>query len=116
MDPSLLHENLRRNRLERTRLRQLQLLRGNLHKTPGASTESIEQEGFCAPDESLGAAAPTEGIGDEGIHQGDGIGADESLGATVHTTWGVEFAARQVQRRAGQVCLPGRLHAYICES
>ena len=81
MDPTLLGENLRRNRLARTRLRQAQLRRGMLHGTPEAVARHDYAEGHMCS--SMGTAATTS-----------------PANAAADDSWGLEFAARQVQRRA----------------
>ena len=84
MDPALLGENLRRNRLERTRARQAELRpRGKPRETPGAAAKAEPEQ-----------------------HTTDGTVAPETTVCVVADSWSLEFAARQVQRRATQVGLP----------
>jgi hypothetical protein len=88
MDPALLGENLRRNRLARARLRQAQLRRRGelLHGTPPRAAE--------AEDERADAARRDAGMR---------LGVAACTTAAAGDSWGLEFAARQVQRRANQV-------------
>ena len=75
LDPSQLGENLRANRLQRTRQRQETLRKAQLREADDAAA------GDSAPEGEDGAAA------------------------TVAAGWGQEFVARQVQRRANKVRL-----------
>ena len=83
MDPALLGENLRRNRLERTRSRQAEIRRGKLRETPGAAAKDEQGQGTT-----------------------DETAALETTAVAAADSWSLEFAARQVQRRATQVGRP----------
>ena len=80
LDPSQLGENLRANRLQRTRQRQETLRKAQLREA----------------DDAAAAAAAAGDSDPEG---------EDGAAATVAAGWGQEFVARQVQRRANKVRL-----------